>query len=325
MTRFMTRFMTTSVRTWVIGFFSLILAFTLSSAHAQTPWAGPVASTQQLTQVTSNPWVACYQDDSQDAINLDRVPLAPVFPFPPQVSVPADCADAPTVVIDGQGSLWVSGTRVYNSFGSNGRALAALYTPSGQVAFATSSDKVFLWTGNRTETVYPGTSGGLGSIHLARNGRVVVILQDGRLWQANGSTGWSQTAARVLLTPEGKGAVVLTNGEIVDLNGRRIYDQSFDPAVAIKIARNGELFWVSRNGLLQSSERGVLSSLTSSGVVAFQVNRRNDVAYLTHSGSLGLNGRWLDLSGPRVVGFQLEANATRVTAYDSEGRVRVFE
>ena len=118
--------------------------------------------------------------------------------------------------------------------------------------------------------------------------------------------------------------MLFTDGTITTLEGRTLYERSFDPATSVKISQTGEVFWVTRSGLLQSSKRGILNGLTSSGVVSFQVNRKSDVAYLSQSGSVGLNGRWVDLTGPRAVAFQLETNETQVSVIDSDGRIRVY-
>jgi hypothetical protein len=273
--------------------------------------------------------VGCYNDDSQDIINQDALP-APTYPYPPSGAPdPADCALAPAVFID-QNSAYGPRVRlgaevVYDN--TNDRVLEARVTPNGIIAILTERGSLYRYENHKLSTWFSGGTHGVAQFKLSREGVLAATTKDGELVYSHIGTGnvFASTArvARLLASRSGRIVAFLTSGEIIDSSGQRIFSNTIDHAMAVKIAANGVVVWLTEQGRLGSSSNEMLYKNAVDPVVSFKVNATGRVAYATHEGKLGRDGSPLDIGARSVVRYQI-SNTGEVQALDSEGNTHLF-
>lgn len=306
--------------------FLLVLgALVQASALASTHWVmTPIASIENAPTAVD---VTCYNDDSQDVINQDAQPV-PQWGGLPVVLNPADCREGPVVSISDSGGhdyrVVVDGQAIYRD--SADPVLEARVAPSGVVALLTRRGSVFVYDAHAAQLgVRPWFQSGahaVSSFKLARNGGLLAITRDGYLVTDRGVQSMVHRPKSLYVAANSRFAVLMDDGRVLDGDVKELYRKTIDGAVAVKVAADGTVVWLTTEGRIGSTHDLSLHH-AADPIVSFKINPWGRVAYLTRDGRLGRDGRLLDSGFVRVDRYTIHENGA-VTAVDAHGRALYF-
>ena len=257
--------------------------------------------------------VTCYNDDSLEIINQNELMGSRLI---------ASCSDSPQVVVESgrnDGSVYLEGVKIYD--GGSDPAIEARVAPTA-VAILTRRNSLYLY--KKSEGLrrwYDFGSYGVREFKLSRNGSLVAISATGAL-VVDGHAGSSYRKGVTLYSSaSGRIAALMDDGTIVD-EREVLYGRTIDPAVAVKVAADGTVVWMTSRGRIGSTRN---SEIYGGGdpAVSFKITDRGAVAYLTLDGKLGRNGLFLQSGLDRVVGYKIQASMS-VSATTTGGRSVYF-
>jgi len=261
--------------------------------------------------VASAGQITCYNDDSLEMINQDALKGGRLI---------VDCSDNPQVTLDESGSnngVYLEGVKIYS--GGSDPAIEARVAPTA-VAVVTQRSLYLYKKGEGLKRWYDFGSFSLREFKLSRNGSLVAITSTGAL-VVNGRANLTHSEVVALYaSASGRIAALKDDGTIVD--GDVVLYGKVDPAVAVKVAADGTVVWMTRDGRIGSTRNSEIYR-GADPAVSFKITDRGVVAYLTRDGRLGRDGFLLESGAARVAEYSIQ-RSTAVSATTSDGKALYF-
>lgn len=260
---------------------------------------------QKIVADTYSAVAQCYNDDSLDVVNQDELsPYNPALGRLPQIALPTDCDQVVAASGDQNGVVRVAGRVVYRSrFQEPIDEIRG--TPDGVYAIKTANGSIVLLRRTNRGEFEPQvwfhagfSSNAVREFKLSRTGEVIARTISNELVVGGQVDTGSAMVRELKASRSGRVIAVLDNGEIVDGTsfnasggtGAPIRKPDFDAVVATKIAADGTVAWLTRDGVLASSRNGRISSDSFDRLTSFHLTANGRTASLSQDGRLLRDG-----------------------------------
>jgi hypothetical protein len=262
------------------------------------------------TQLSRGPAVpaSCYSDDSQIEYNLTPEISNTHLPrysrwgafgfrvaFPPQ-----DCVQAPLARAQA-GDIYIGEQKVLSWQEVRGAVAEIRTSPEDVIVLRTQGDTFIrirrTLTGWSHEHIFRSYTSGVNSWKMARNGTLYILGNDRRFYTAVRKSfveaGLEISDFKVSKT--GAAFALAADGRLINPQGANLSKIGTGGVTDFKITESGEAVFLMNDGRLGKTRNGGwIHNMMSNPVVRFQISQSgHDVAYITRSGDLYKNSRFL--------------------------------